>query len=391
MKAAAPQLELQFRATSAQPDPIEERLDREFLRLTAPPPSPHDDAPIHIVDLFSGIGGLSLGALEGARRMGRAVELSLAVDREPAALDVLSKTFGTTVRRTSAADLRVLLASKLKARVQSGERELFADVPSGPLLCAGPPCQGDSALNNHSRHNDPRNDLYLAVARAAVLTDAQAVLVENVRSVGRDRREAMSRCAAALDRLGYLVSEFTLDLSHLGVPQTRIRHLLVATRSRPLVLAVPTFPKRTVAWAIDDILDPPAGNPLDLPSTPSATNQGRIDWLFDNDAYDLPNELRPLCHQTEHSYLSMYGRLRWDGPAQTITSGFGSMGQGRFVHPLRRRTLTPHEAARLQFLPDFVRLDLVRKRGLLAEMIGNVAPPRFAISVVQALLRQGLL
>jgi DNA (cytosine-5)-methyltransferase 1 len=68
------------------------------------------------------------------------------------------------------------------------------------------------------------------------------------------------------------------------------------------------------------------------------------------------------------------------------------MGQGRFVHPRRRRTLTPHEAARLQCLPDFVAFDAVdMTRSALATMIGNVAPPLLATRIVEALVAQELL
>ena len=115
-------------------------------------------------------------------------------------------------------------------------------------------------------------------------------------------------------------------------------------------------------------------------------------WLFEHGEHNLPNPERPTCHRTEHSYRSMYGRLWWDEPAQTITSGFGSMGQGRYVHPLRQRTLTPHEAARLQFLPDFMAFDLVKTtRSALATMIGNAAPPMLTIAIVHALVQQGFL
>ena len=67
------------------------------------------------------------------------------------------------------------------------------------------------------------------------------------------------------------------------------------------------------------------------------------------------------------------------------------MGQGRFVHPLSRRTLTPHEAARLQFFPDFVDFSLVETRSELATMIGNAVPPILVIALVGALIEQGLL
>ncbi len=117
---------------------------------------------------------------------------------------------------------------------------------------------------------------------------------------------------------------------------------------------MPNHPDRTVRWAIGDLNSTRDHGIYDTPSLTSAENAKRIHFLFENGLYDLPNARRPACHKDgNHSYVSMYGRLRWTLPAQTITTGFGSMGQGRFVHPGRRRTLTPHEAARLQTFPDW--------------------------------------
>jgi DNA (cytosine-5)-methyltransferase 1 len=73
----------------------------------------------------------------------------------------------------------------------------------------------------------------------------------------------------------------------------------------------------------------------------------------------------------------MYGRLWWDRPAQTITSGYGSMGQGRYVHPDGYRTLTPHEAARLQFFPDWFDFG-ERTRTAWADAIGNAVPMKLS-------------
>jgi DNA (cytosine-5)-methyltransferase 1 len=63
------------------------------------------------------------------------------------------------------------------------------------------------------------------------------------------------------------------------------------------------------------------------------------------------------------------------------------MGQGRFVHPKRRRTITPHEAARLQFIPDFFDFGEVKNRTKLAEMIGNAVPVKLAYVIGIDLLR----
>lgn len=345
---------------------------------------------MQIVDLFSSLGGLTLGALEGLRRRGRAGSLRLAVDNDPAALGVLRATLGGRAGRYACADLAGLLGP-LADKPSREEKQLLGGVKRGSaLLLAGPPCQGHSGLNNHTRHDDDRNDLYLAVARAARLIDATAVVIENVQSVGSDRRRTVARCAAALEELGYEVAARRLDLSCLGVPQTRIRHVLVATLGGPFGWGLEEIQGHDVRWAIEDLLDLEGTSEIDSPSRPTAENRQRIDWLFANDAFNLPNTLRPKCHRSSHSYVSMYGRLRWDGPAQTVTSGFGSMGQGRYVHPLRPRTLTPHEAARLQCLPDYVKLATETRRSVLATMIGNAAPPLLTIRIVEALIDQGL-
>jgi DNA (cytosine-5)-methyltransferase 1 len=366
--------------------------DQEFLRSTEVPGYGGDADANEIVDLFCGCGGLTYGALEGFRHAGRAAKLSLAVDLEGTPLDVLENTLSVADDRCKAFDLALL--QDISSEATTEESELFTLVGEEPLLLAGPPCQGHSALNNHTRHDDPRNDLYMAVARAAELTKPRAIVSENVSGISSDRKQSVTRCMKALKGLGYEVVEKRLDLRGVGVPQRRIRHVLVATKGKKFVWEqLASVPNRDVAWAIEDLLDQKPSSTFDTASQANDKNIERINWLFDEEAYDLPNEHRPDCHQDgEHSYVSMYGRLRWDRPAQTITSGFGSMGQGRFVHPLRRRTLTPHEAARLQCLPDFVAFGAVdMTRSALATMIGNVAPPLLATRIVEALVAQELL
>ena len=109
--------------------------------------------------------------------------------------------------------------------------------------------------------------------------------------------------------------------------------------------------------------------------------------LFETDAYDMPNDKRPLSHRDGHSYPSVYWRLRWDEPAGTITTGFLTPGRGRFIHPALPRTLTPHEAARLQGFPDSFDFRLKDgdrpKKTWLATIIGGAVP--FNISYMAGL------
>lgn len=375
----------------ATPADTEVEPDLAFLRaVRAPQRVAPSEADLTIVDLFSGCGGLTIGAIEGAARARRQGSLSLAVDHDELPLAVLRSTLSVTESTGVRADLETTLAGFSDAPTMA-EKQLLGRARGVDLVVAGPPCQGHSALNNHTRHDDPRNDLYVSVARAARLLEPAAVVVENVRGVVADRRGSVHRCATFLEELGYEVVHGRVDLTRTGAPQTRVRHVLVATQGRALDLAWPKTPVRTVGWAIEDLLDIAPTRMLDMPSQPAAANRRRIEWLFAEDEHNLPNAERPLCHRDDHSYFSMYGRLWWDNPAQTITSGFGCMGQGRFVHPLRPRTLTPHEAARLQFLPDFLDVSGVGRRGALARMIGNAAPPSLTISLVEALCDQGAL
>ena len=365
--------------------------DTAYLRRSSRPSSvAPNDAPsmLRVVDLFSGCGGLSLGLQEAGRRNGAQVDVALAVDIEPQALSVLADNLAPSA--AIVADLGTLLAPGINAQVSDREAELVADVGRVDLLVGGPPCQGNSNLNNRTRRTDPRNLLYGRMARAAAILRPRTVLIENVPSVRRAAQNVVTATQKQLTGLGYRVAEHVLDSTAAGVPQRRRRHLLLAIDNTVNIdpqrllhdfsAVCLQHTERTVEWAIGDLRNQvvhglPGGIHRDAPGRLTAENKERIAFLFREGLYNLPNAQRPKCHQGQHSYVSMYGRLRWDEPAQTVTSGFGSPGQGRYVHPSQRRTLTPHEAARLQTFPDWFDFSSVSSRGAWARMIGNAVPP----------------
>jgi DNA (cytosine-5)-methyltransferase 1 len=289
-------------------------------------------------------------------------------------------------------DVALLLDSPLGARPSPSETALVQEVGTVDLAFAGPPCQGHSDLNNHSRRNDPKNGLYERVARFAEIVRPRHVVVENVPTVLHDRGGVVERTAQHLRLCGYRLDHAIVEISKLGVAQRRRRHILVASLERDFsvsnCLAGYLRQAQPVGSVIQDLLDTESIQSFDKPATIGAENLKRIAHLFRFDQYELPDSLRPRCHRfNKHSYRSVYGRMFWDQPAQTVTSGFTCMGQGRFVHPKRRRTLTPHEAARLQFLPDFFRFGEDLPRTALCEMIANAVPPKVTYLVALELLR----
>lgn len=372
--------------------------DAGMLRARKRPLEAEGDG-VRAVDLFAGCGGMSVGLWEAARRLDLRLDLPLVLEKESAYASVYQTNFP-------------------KARVESGlVEEFFPGVPGaslskadlnlrsavGPvdILVGGPPCQGHSDLNNWTRRSDPRNQLYLRMARAAQVLEPSIVVIENVTAVQRDVDDVVGQTADALRSMGYAVASHVADLHRIGVPQRRRRHLLVASSHAPVVpeevlasLDRDMSSGRDLRWAIGDLEDVSGPGVMDLPSSMSEANRARAEYLVRTGSYELPDSERPPCHRDGgHSYKSVYGRLHWELPAQTITTGFGSMGQGRYLHPSRIRTLTPHEAARIQTFPDWFSFGAEPKRTQLATMIGNAVPPllmvRLGAYLIEALRATG--
>jgi DNA (cytosine-5)-methyltransferase 1 len=195
-----------------------------------------------------------------------------------------------------------------------------------------------------------------------------------------------------LELLGYQVDSGVQRADEVGVAQRRRRFFLLASLDSTPSLSASIERRRRrerpVTWAIEDLGGEGEGA-FESSAVHSAENRRRIAYLFEHDLHDLPDRERPACHRDKpHSYTAVYGRMRADEPAPTITVGFGSTGQGRFVHPCEPRTLTPHEAARVQSFPDWFDFGSLR-RGQLQKAIGNAVPPMLASAVVGTLLPGG--
>lgn len=365
------------------------RRDRAFLRRDKrPPAAPLAEPPVHVVDLFAGCGGMTCGIQEAARQSKRRVRIELAVELDPRIARIYKQNFSHS--RVVATDVATMLPGDPGDEFSAGEHRLATGINEPDFLVAGPPCQGHSDLNNHTRREDPKNGLYLKVARAAEVMRPRVVVIENVPAVQHDRGGVVETTTKALCNLGYSVDSCVLDLANVGVSQHRLRFVLIASRSNAVSPAEvfsslderwSNHPTRSVDWAFRDLERYASPDIIDSRTSLSPESVRRINYLFDNKLYDLPDSERPPCHRDKaHSYGSVYGRLAWSKPSQTITSGFGTMGQGRYVHPSQRRTLTPHEAARLQGFPDWFAWGQ-SQRSMLATVIGNAVPPQLMLQI----------
>lgn len=346
---------------------------------------------ISVLDLFSSVGGLALGTRVGAHLLGKNVIFNGAVDTDCDALAVHKNNFST--HRIIEESVRNLVDFRI-VEDESGKASLKYASPEGAvadlkpdLIIGGPPCQGHSTLNNKTRGNDPKNQLMLVMPALAKALSVKAVVIENVPNVMNDSKNVVEVTEELFISAGYKVKKGVVAANKLGWPQTRKRFFMVARlEEEPInfsdVESLIKMESADLRWCIGGMEDLDDG-PMDRVPELNKDNRRRIAYLFETGEYNLPNKERPECHQKGTTYKASYGRMKYDKPAPTLTTGFLTPGRGRFIHPERQRVLTPREASRVQGFPkgfDFVgaienKSDKNSSRENLSKWIGDAVPP----------------
>ena len=258
--------------------------DYAFLRRKQPlEKSEKKNKTIRLVDLFCGCGGISLGVREACNTLNYELDIPLAVDFEKEASECYKRNFpNANVLNT---DITQLLSDKIGSPLTEKEIELKETVGHLDLLVGGPPCQGHSDLNRYTKRNDPKNHLYMYMARAAEVFRPQSIIIENVGGALHDKGHVVQAVQEILTKLGYSVDIGIVDLVKIGVPQTRRRLILLASLGKTYSVesiqehfAVDT--ERTVEWAIGDLAGIKPVSLIDTPSIPSKANAARIHYLF---------------------------------------------------------------------------------------------------------------
>lgn len=359
----------------------------------------NDRPAANVIDLFCGAGGLGLGTSLAYRAFGERAHFDRIVDADVRALAVYARNL--SVGRPIGSSVSSLVDYQIRQRSGTTRfayppeivsKEFYPDkMPE--LVIGGPPCQGHSTLNNHTRHADPRNELLFCSIAIAVALGVKGVVFENVRSIQRAEGRLLDTAKALLESEGYIVDEKIVRSDDLGWPQTRERLFLSAVHRDAMRSGFPEIESKSpknVLWAIGDLINLQDFHPVfDEAPKATETTRKRINWLFENEEYNLDSSERPDCHKNGTTYTAVYGRMYGDRPAPTITTGFGTPGQGRFIHPTEERLITPHEAARIQGFPDsfrFFRQGEVPTRKDLSKWIGDAVPPILGFAAVLRVL-----
>lgn len=342
------------------------------------------------IDLFAGVGGLSLGF----ENCGFDVVLANEYDES--------------------------IAAAYKAN-HKGTRMIVGDITSldlektfGPyqgqidVVIGGPPCQGFSQKGQRKTIHDERNFLFKYYVRVVELVKPRYFVMENVPNLltaekGYFRKEIEE----LFNSMGYQLKMGILNASDYGVPQNRRRAVIIGKRGG----AAPNLPKPrnitvTIWDAISDLAYLSSGEGAEeqeYRGKPRSEYQKKLrggsailrnhvatrhsSLALERLAMIPPNagkEVLPEEHLTRSIYSGTWTRMRKDEISVTITTRFDTPSSGKFTHPFLDRAITVREAARIQSFPDSFRF--VGSKGSQMKQVGNAVPPLLAGAIAEVVM-----
>ena len=328
---------------------------------------------IKVFDFFSGCGGTSCGF----QQAGLDIVLGLDFDKDAA------NTYRNNFPKASfiEGDIRTLNVDVLHPWIANRD---------SPILFSGcAPCQPFSRQNQNKVKTDPRKSLLAEFGRFVEYWLPDYVFIENVPGMQRMKGDTgpLKGFKALLKKLGYGFDVKILPALWFGVPQTRERLVLLASRHAEICLPEPTHgagkaPFTTVRDWIGDLAPLAAGetdskDPSHQAAALSELNLTRIASTPEGGGRQhWPQNLLLECHKNHKGHTDVYGRLAWSKPASGLTTRCISYSNGRFGHPEQNRAISVREAANLQTFPtNFVFTGNLNSK---ARQIGNAVPPLMA-------------
>jgi len=332
----------------------------------------------HVIDLFCGVGGLTHGFVQEGFTVlaGYDSDLSckFAYEANNTAPFVHKKIEDTTGEELSAK---------------------FADSPVKVLVgCA--PCQPFSLYTVKHRKGD-KWKLLGHFQRLIMELTPDVVSMENVPELAA--HPVFAEFVAALKERGYHVNHSVVFCPDYGVPQSRRRLVLLASRLAAISLIGKTHSRsrwRTVRSAIGGLEAIGAGersrrDRIHQARALNSTNLQRIKHTRAGGSWsDWPAHLQLTCHKkaSGKTYRSIYGRMHWDEPAPTLTTHCTGIGNGRYGHPEQHRAISLREAALLQSFPRWYKFVPPRARvynKILSRQIGNAVPVRLGRMIARSI------
>lgn len=343
-----------------------------------------------MIDLFSGVGGLSLGF----EMAGFTVVLANEYDES------IAKAYVQNRPHT-----KMIVNDITKLPIDSTFSPYRNKVD---LIVGGPPCQGFSQKGKRKTIHDERNFLFKYYYEVVSLVKPTYFVMENVPNLLTAENGYFKKEITELfESLGYTISSDVLNAADFGVPQNRKRAVIIGKLgSEAIELPVPTEERVTIWDAISDLAYLNSGEGEEKQSykyEPQSQYQRKLrensDYLYNHVATkhsdlalerlkliptNMGKEVLPPEHRTKSIYSGTWSRMLKDDVSVTITTRFDTPSSGRFTHPFLDRAITVREAARIQSFPDsFV---FYGNKGSQMKQVGNAVPPLLAKAIADVIM-----
>lgn len=362
---------------------------------------------LKVIDLFSGVGGLSYGFAHDDN-----FEIIAANEILPNMAKAYSLNHPTA--KVYAEDIKDFSAEKV-------EKDLGIKASEIDIIVGGPPCQAYSTVGKRLI-DDPRGKLFQEYYRVLKEFNPKLFLFENVKGLlSMQDGELLKTIISLFESLGYKVKYKLLNAADYGAPQIRERIIIIGSKLKTeFEYPEPTHynpedennlfkkglkPYLTLAEAISDLpfiktnegsfeyADEPQNDfqklmrknaPEKLMDHSSPKNNDKLVKIMESlpdggTPEDLPESLRPTS-----GFKNTYCRLWWKRPSTTITRNLSTPSSSRCIHPKAPRPLTTREGARIQCFPD--NYQFYGSRGDRNLQIGNAVPTFLSNTVAKAIL-----
>ena len=314
------------------------------------------------IDLFSGVGGLSLGFVNAH------FQNIFSLDSEKYCCETYRTNFPD--HNLIETDITNFSDSEILKLVKNKKID---------VVIGGPPCQGFSMAGNIGRTfvDDPRNNLFKEFARVVALTKPKVFVMENVaRLFSHNKGKTKKDIVDTFEKLGYKVDCKILCSADYGVPQIRNRIIFIGNSLKKKNC----FPKKSIdvhkniKEAIDDLPKLKSGERSEKPNHEAMSHTlgmlNKMGYITDGGTRaDIPKKIRPSSGD-----IRKYIRYDSSKPSICVT---GDMR--KVFHYSQNRALTVRELARIQSFPD----SFIFKGNKVSQQqqVGNAVPPLMAKAI----------
>lgn len=340
-----------------------------------------------VIDLFCGVGGLTHGFVKEGFEIGGGIDFDknckFAFEKNNPA-----KFFYKDIGLLTAEDLNVLY-TKDRRKILIG--------------CA--PCQPYSIFNRNNNlteniETDTRWKLLYSFANLIRETKPEIISMENVPLLKNFKGGKIFKdFVYSLEKSGYHITYDIYNAQDYGVPQRRKRLVLFGSLHGKIEMIKPTHLGSKVITVEDAIGNLPSIRDGEVCSQDKLHRSRKLTDLSikrikatkeGGSWKDWDESLKLECHKKEGGklYGSVYGRMKWNDVAPTMTTYCIGLNNGRFGHPSQDRAISLREAALLQSFPksyNFICDKNSVNAGLIAKQIGNAVPVLLSRAIAKSI------